>query len=158
MGFIRCFMYCFALGLMSFFIGRLFALVHFRPGRFPWREYSFERGGKYYNRFFIKKWKDRIPDMSRIFFMIMPEKKISIEIDLEVLGKMINETCLAEAVHVFLCIGSIGCLFIWRGPGGVIMALLFFLGNIPFIMVQRYNRARYIKTQESMDKKRSFRH
>ena len=60
---------------------------------------------------------------------------------------MIRETCVAEFIHVLLCIASLGCLRIWPGFGGFCMAFLYTLGNIPFIMIQRYNRPRLVSLQ-----------
>ena len=56
---------------------------------------------------------------------------------------MIRETCTAELVHNLLNIAGLWLLNLWSGLGGIIMYLVYFLlGNLPFIIVQRYNRPR----------------
>lgn len=86
-----------------------------------------------------------IPDMSRIFVKIMPEKKLTKE-NYENLPRMIEETCVAEWTHILLSIAGLGLLKIWSGVGGVCITIIYIvLGNLPFIVVQRYNRPRLQK-------------
>ena len=85
------------------------------------------------------------PDMSRIFVKIMPEKKLTKE-NYENLPRMIEETCVAEWTHILLSIAGLGLLKIWSGVGGVCITIIYIvLGNLPFIVVQRYNRPRLQK-------------
>ena len=59
------------------------------------------------------------------------------------LPRMIQETCVAEMIHVLLSLTGLGCLVIWPGIGGVLVtAVYILLGNLPFILIQRYNRPR----------------
>ena len=59
------------------------------------------------------------------------------------LPRMIQETCVAEMIHVLLSLTGLGCLVIWQGIGGVLVtAVYILLGNLPFILIQRYNRPR----------------
>ncbi len=56
---------------------------------------------------------------------------------------MIRETCTAEAVHSLLNVAGLWLLNLWEGLGGVLMYLIYVIvGNLPFILVQRYNRPR----------------
>ena len=56
---------------------------------------------------------------------------------------MIQETCIAEFVHIVLFVLGFGCVLIWEGPGGWMAAAVYnLLGNVPFILIQRYNRPR----------------
>ena len=83
--------------------------------------------------------------MSRIFVKIMPEKKLTKE-NYENLPRMIEETCVAEWTHILLSIAGLGLLKIWSGVGGVCITIIYIvLGNLPFIVVQRYNRPRPAK-------------
>ena len=60
-----------------------------------------------------------------------------------------KETCVAESVHIILCLLGLGLLAIWPGPGGMVMtALYLLLGNLPFIVIQRYNRPRLLSLLE----------
>ena len=49
---------------------------------------------------------------------------------------------MAECIHLLLPLAGLYCLRLWPGAGGVIVALLYFLGNLPFVLIQRYNRPR----------------
>ena len=55
---------------------------------------------------------------------------------------MIKETCIAEAAHLALMIMGFGCASIWEGKGGVVISIVYFIVNIPFVLIQRYNRPR----------------
>lgn len=49
---------------------------------------------------------------------------------------------MAEMIHVLLSLTGLGCLVIWQGIGGVLVtAVYILLGNLPFILIQRYNRS-----------------
>ena len=57
---------------------------------------------------------------------------------------MIQETCIAEWIHELLILIGFGCVFLWKGIGGWIVSLLYALGNLPYIIIQRYNRPKFI--------------
>lgn len=80
--------------------------------------------------------------MSRILPGLMPPKAIQGKPSAAELETMVKETCVAECIHSLLCLAGLVCLRLWRGFGGLIVALLYALGNLPFILVQRYNRPR----------------
>ena len=142
MGFLRCILYAAAIGIGSFLLGRLLPKGLFSADRIPFRCFSFENGGKIYNRLFkVKKWQNKVPDMSRIFPFLMQEKKVKRSLQQD-LPAMITETCIAEWIHGLLCILAIPCIFLWPGPGGICFTVLYILGNLPFMIIQRYNRPR----------------
>ena len=59
---------------------------------------------------------------------------------------MIEETCVAELTHGLLCIAGLVLLAIWPGTGGVILTVIYIVfGNLPFLLIQRYNRPRLQK-------------
>ena len=58
---------------------------------------------------------------------------------------MIQETCIAELVHGVLCIAGLYCFQIWPGTGGLLIAALNVLGNLPYIIIQRFNRPRLVR-------------
>lgn len=66
---------------------------------------------------------------------------------------MIQETCIAEWVHGLLIVLGFGCIWIWDGMGGWIISVLYALGNLPYILIQRYNRPRLVKLLRGMRKK-----
>lgn len=137
-----CLIYLAGMGILSFVAGRLFPKKWFDPQAFPYRAFPFEKDGALYRRLRIQKWQNHIPDMSRILPGLMPRKAIIGKPTGDQLDVMLRETCVAECVHVLLCFSGLLCVRLWRGAGGIVVAVLYFLGNIPFILVQRYNRPR----------------
>ncbi len=141
--FFFCLLYMAVLGVLFFVIGRLLPKRWFHAERFPWRCAPFEQ--KLWKRLHVKQWQARVPDMSRVFRRIMPPKRLTRE-TFDDLPRMIQETCVAEWTHFTLSLLGLALLSIWPGIGGVCMtALYILLGNLPFIIIQRYNRPRLQK-------------
>ena len=154
MEFVSCILYLGFLGVVSFPVGRLISRFGPGPDSFWYRERSWELGGKIYEKLNIKKWQNRIPDISQVLGRLMPKKKLGIGITAEKVGIMIRETCTAEAVHNLLNIAGLRLLSLWSGAGGIVIYLIYFLlGNLPFILVQRYNRPRLIQLQHRLELK-----
>ena len=134
--FLMCLLYIAALGVLSFVVGRLIPKHWFHADRFPWVCHPAEQ--KLWKRLHVRKWQAKIPDMSRIFVKIMPEKKLTKE-NYENLPRMIEETCVAEWTHILLSIAGLGLLKIWSGVGGVCITIIYIvLGNLPFIFDKFY--------------------
>ena len=152
-GLIKCAIYVAALGVVSFFLGRVIPESWFKYRAFPYRDYPFEKGGNVYRKLYIHRWHNHVPDMSRVFTNMMPPKKLHPGMTARELEIMVIETCVAEFTHFWLGIAGLGCLFLWPGIGGVLFYVAYMLlGNVPFILIQRYNRPRLIalldKTRE----------
>ena len=142
-----CLLYCGLLGILSFLLGRILPKSWFSAERFPYRSLPFEKNGKFYERFGIRKWQNRVPDMSKWFPKLMPAKKVTADFEAQ-LPVMIQETCIAEFIHSLLCVAGLYCLKLWPGVGGVVFTLIYILiGNVPYILIQRYNRPRFCKLQ-----------
>lgn len=152
MSILYCLIYLAMLGLTSFIVGRILPKKWFRYDRFPYRTYKWEDDGRIYRKMNIQKWQDRVPDMSKLFKKLMPAKKLEGDF-VKSLPLMIEETCVAEFIHALLAVAGFGQLFIFPGIGGVICSILYMLGNIPFILIQRYNRPRLVKTMLRHQKK-----
>lgn len=140
------------LGILCFPAGRWFANVIWNPDLFPFKEHRWEDGGKIYDRLLkIKKWKDKVPDVSKWLPNVVPRKKLT-RPSIEELDDMIQETCVAELIHMLLCVLSVPVLFISPGITGIAVLILdVFLGNLPFAIIQRYNRFRYLKTRRKCE-------
>lgn len=138
---LKCVLYLAAIGAASFFVGRLLPKDWFHEDRFPFAPFAFERQGKLYEKLKLKSWQNKLPDMSRLFTRLMPAKKMNTD-TLRNLPLMIRETCVAELIHLLLPLAGLVCLRLWPGAGGAAVTVLYFLGNLPFVMVQRYNRPR----------------
>ena len=140
---IFCFAYAAALGVLSFFLGRLLPKRWLHPEKFPFRTYTWE--DKLWKALQIRKWQAKVPDMSRLFKKLMPEKKLTQQ-TVQELPLMIEETCVAELTHGLLCIAGLFLLKIWPGTGGVFLTVIYIVfGNLPFLLIQRYNRPRLQK-------------
>ena len=141
MDFLYCFIYLAIIGTITFFVGRILPKSWFNYDCFPYKCFEWEDGGKIYDKIKIKKWQNKLPDMSKIFKKLMPAKKI-VSIKHERIELMIKETCIAEVAHLALMIMGFGCASIWEGKGGVVISIVYFIVNIPFVLIQRYNRPR----------------
>lgn len=140
-------LYVAALGILSHFVGQALPRAHFDPQKFPYRSADWENGGKVYEKLGIKHWKDRMPDMSKIM-PDMVKKKMS-AVKSQGMDVLIAETCVAECVHWALMLLSLGIFFFWRGAWAVVFWLVYnLLGNLPFIIIQRYNRPRLVMLEQ----------
>lgn len=140
-------LYVAALGILSHFVGQALPRAHFDPQKFPYRSADWENGGKVYEKLGIKHWKDRLPDMSKIM-PDMVRKKMS-AVKSQGMDVLIAETCVAECVHWALILLSLGIFFFWRGAWAVVFWLVYnLLGNLPFIIIQRYNRPRLVMLEQ----------
>lgn len=142
---LRCFTYIALIGITSFLLGRILPKRLFRSNRFPYRAWKIEDNGKLYYKIKINRWQALVPDMSRILPGFMPAKRILHRPTDAQIMRMLRETCVAEFIHVVLCIMGLGLLWIWHGVGGAAFyAVYVLLGNLPFILIQRYNRPRLL--------------
>lgn len=152
MEFWYCFFYLTTVGIGSFFLGRLLPYEQIREDRFPFSAYEFEHRGSVYERLGIRHWYNRVPDMSRIFPGLIPQKRLDGTMS-EKLPLLIKETCIAELIHAMLAVAALYCLVIWDGIGGVIVTALFELGNLPYILIQRYNRPKLMRLYQRARKR-----
>ena len=138
-------LYLAVISILSFFVGRILPYSWFSYDRFPYRCFSWEREGKAYLSIKIQKWQNRLPDMSRILPGLIPPKNLR-RFDADTLSVMVKETCVAEFIHSINSLLAIPVLRFWRGWGGACTFFIYvFLGNIPFILIQRYNRPRLVR-------------
>lgn len=141
--------YVAVLGILSHYIGESLPRSLFIPDRFPFCPFSFEKNGKFYERLGIRKWKTRVPDMSRFMRDMLP-KRVTREATSESVHRLIKETCVAEFTHKLLCVFGIGIYFIWKNGIGIMLTVLFALCNTPFIMIQRYNRPHLMQLEKRL--------
>lgn len=149
--FIKCCIYLIIVGIAGFFAGRILPKNSFTGKHFPFKCFKFEKNGKIYDKLKVRRWQAKMPDMSRIFKKLMPAKKFAeLKNDAAKLPAMIRETCVAEFIHDMLFILGFGCVFICSGVMGWIVSVIYNLfGNLPFIIIQRYNRPRLIACQKA---------
>ncbi len=105
--------------------------------------FKWERDGEVYRLIKVAKWKNKLPDMSKYLRRILYPKKIQLHPDSKQLLRLIQETCVAECIHIMLISSSPLVYYYIQGDYGVLMSVLYALGNIPFIIIQRYNRPKF---------------
>ena len=145
MNFWKCFCFLIITGVIAFFAGRILPKKWFRADLFPYRSYKFELDGRIYDKLHIRKWQNKVPSMSKILPFMMPAKNLSGDYKKR-LPRMLQETCVAELIHTLNCFVGLYCLKLYPGVGGVIILILYItLFNLPFIIIQRYNRPRLMR-------------
>ena len=138
---IQCMMYVLFIGIASHFIGQALPRRWFDPDGTAFRMRSWERDGSFFRKLRIRRWKDKLPDASKVA-PDMYRKSISGVPSEENLRRLIEESCVAEFIHKLLILVSLGVVKIWAGKSGWICWFLCVLGNLPFIFIQRFNRPR----------------
>lgn len=142
---LQCGIYLAVTGILSFLLGRCIRPEHMDWNRFPYSIYAFEKDGRIYRKIGIHHWQNKVPDMSRIFPKMMPPKRM-VGTSTGALRRMIQETCTAELIHGLLCLTGFYCIALWPGNGGIILSVLnVVLFNLPFMLIQRYNRPRLLR-------------
>lgn len=152
----HCLVYLCLIGIFGFFVGRILPKNWFHPDGGLFRLRAFEKNGAFYNRLKVKRWMNKVPDMSKILPGMMPPKSLSPGIRPEQLDLAVQETCIAEFVHVVLGLLGFFCVLIWEGIGGRILALLYLVGNLPYIIIQRYNRPKLMRIAERLREKENI--
>lgn len=137
---VNCIVYAAALGLLSHFIGEALPRRWFDPEKKPYAPWQIEKNGCLYKKLRVHKWKDKMPDMSKIM-PDMVKKSISFSTATSsAISKIAVETCVAEIIHDALILCSTGIYLIWPEPIGAILAIVYAISNVPFVIIQRYNR------------------
>lgn len=140
-----CFNYFLLLGLFMYVIGLFLPRHLFGDGsKGHFAPYTRERDGKLYERLGVKRWKDKLPDMSKLSRRLA-RKSIPDTPTPESLLSLIQETCVAEVIHELLMVLGFLCYLIRRRRRVFLLACLWALGNLPFVIIQRYNRPRLMR-------------
>lgn len=132
------------IGILAHVIGEALPRRWFDASRFPYRAYAFERNGRFYEALGIRKWKNVLPDKSRIAPGTYRKaiRGSAQQHSAAHMERLLQETCVAECVHWALLVISPILLFTMESPAAYVMTPLYGLSNLPYIMIQRYNRPR----------------
>ena len=150
MKFIETLIYVTIIGQLGFFVGVVLPRSMFNENRFPFKAFRWEKSGRIFDVIKVRKWKAKLPDMSRYTDMIYP-KRVCSKITSKEVDRLIKESCIAEIIHIALSFLGIGIYYIWKkSHTGIILTVLYILGNLPFIIIQRYIRPKYINLKEKM--------
>ncbi|MDO3411321.1 hypothetical protein QWJ34_16265 [Saccharibacillus sp. CPCC 101409] len=129
--------------------------VRFLPGSWyeknDWffAERSFER--KLYKKVRIDRWKDRLPEGGGLWKF--QKKTLHEKITLEYADKFILETKYGEVGHLAMAILGFACIGV--NPGDYALMAFMCAGinlivQIPFCLIQRYNRPRLIRLRSHL--------
>jgi glycosyl-4,4'-diaponeurosporenoate acyltransferase len=121
-----------------------------------YRTRRFERNGRIYRRVMVHRWKDSLPEAGS-FFSGGFSKRAFVAPEPDYLERYLAETCRAEASHWISASLSL-TFFLWN-PWyvGVMMIVYGLSTNLPFIIVQRYNRPRFAAMHGRLAGRRSGR-
>ena len=116
-----------------------------------YRPKKWERGGRFYSDTLkINSWKDIMPQyIGKNGF----SKDHLDALSPEYLDEFIMETCRGEWNHTANCALCIVLMIINRPLSGAIFSLLVFAANMPFTLIQRYNRFRLQKLRQTLIRK-----
>ncbi len=150
MAFWNSLIYVLVLGVASHYIGEALPAKWLRHEYFLFRTRKWEKNGSIYEKLRVQDWKDHMPDMSRVMKDMVP-KKVGIcpkSCDVWVL---VRETCRAEAVHLGLCLCAPVIYFFWWNGMGIFLSGVVIFCNLPFILIQRYNRPALIRLAQRLE-------
>ena len=122
----------------------------FRADRWLFRTRDWERGGEVYRVLRIERWKDRLPSLET--WNRFSKKRLT-DASRRYLNRFVIETCRAESNHV-RAIASVVVMRVWT-PIDLWMTCLVIAiaGNLPFILIQRYNRPRLLRILGRMERR-----
>ena len=155
MPFIYTLLYVAFIGILAHVLGEAYPRNKIDYRKFPLTPFSLERGGEIYIKLGIKKWKDILPDMSKVMKDMVP-KKVRLNATSADVERLILETCVAEITHVILCLVSPVIILFWVDTSltvGLLLTLIYTVCNIPFIMIQRFNRPNLMRLAERLSKR-----
>ena len=138
-----CFVFVAVLGIVSHVLGESIDRDSIQFEKFPFAPYRWESEGRFYKKLRIEAWKRALPDKSR-YMRTMVKKNLGEDRSSKHTKRLIEETCVAELVHWLLLLAGPLFRLISDSVFGLIASILYSLSNVPFIMIQRYNRPRLI--------------
>ncbi len=115
------------------------------------RPRRWEEDGAPYDRLRIRWWKDLLPEAGATFRGGVSKRSLPGR-DRGGIERLVIETRRAERVHWTL-LASSACFLVWNPPAlTFVMVVYAIVANVPFIAVQRFNRARLLRTLERFDR------
>jgi glycosyl-4,4'-diaponeurosporenoate acyltransferase len=121
------------------------------------RQRAFETGGHWYRRRLrIHRWKDRLPEAGALFEGGVSKRELPGR-DADGLRTFVRETRRAELTHWWAMWCS-PLFLLWNPPLAAALLVAYgVLVNVPFIAIQRYNRARTLLVLDRLERRRSRR-
>ena len=116
-----------------------------------YKDKKWEDGGEVYQRVLkVRNWKNQLPELSDFLKPIFSRKHIA-SFDEKHIQKYLLESCRAELTHWGIILSSL--LFgIWSSFLQTFFMIFLALGlNLPYVIIQRYNRPRIIRFLENSE-------
>lgn len=111
------------------------------------RERIWENHGAIYQRLFrVKLWKKFVPELNDFIKSVFPKKKI-MEYSNEYLNRYLVESCRSELAHWSIVL----CTLVFSFLDGNMTFIIALALNLPYIIIQRYNRPRVVSILEQID-------
>ena len=139
-----------ALGWLLVQFGLAWLMTHLPAAHFPARRgfaqlCGWEKSGRFYeNILFIKRWKDRLPDAASWFQGGFAKADLRSRTP-EFLEHFLRETWRGELTH-WLALLTLPVFAIWNPGWAFAVNIAYALAaNLPCILVQRYNRGRFLR-------------
>lgn len=140
------------IGVPAFFLGEKVPRDRLNPEKFPFKSFAWEREGQIYEKIGIRWWKTHTPDMSKYIRRTFSKQGNMLR-DPQHLRKLVKETCSAELVHWALILLS-PIFAVLMDSLGVLAMILYIIGNLVPIIIQRYNRPRVLKIIQRIEKRK----
>jgi len=141
------------LGWLVIQLGLAWTMTRITPARFnprsAWaRLWNWEKSGRTYERFFaIKRWKDSLPDAASWFKGGFAKASLRAHTP-DFLEQFLRETWRGELTH-WLALLALPLFAIWNPSWGVAINAAYAVAlNVPCLLTQRYNRARFLRVLE----------
>ena len=144
--------YAMIIGLITGFVFALIPQKLFLKFKNCYKLHPYEQEGKFYTKHFkINAWKDKLPQFSELTKFGFSKASLN-TVSSEYLEIFYIETMRAELTHWFLILFS--PIYLCFADKILITFTITcnILGNLPFIMIQRYNRGRVLKLLEHLRK------
>lgn len=133
-------------GFIHYFVSYIFLRLNDRKyfsGPLRLKSYTFEKSGSLWNKLFqVRKWKDIVPEGGQIFTGSYNKSELK-DKSPAALKSFIIEINRAEVTH-WMIIFSLPFILLFNPRWTYIIHGIYALAsNIPFIIIQRYNRPRF---------------
>lgn len=117
----------------------------------------FEDGGRFYRRALrIHRWKDRLPEAGALFDGGVSKRELPAR-DASGLALFVRETRRAELAH-WWAMACAPLFLLWNPPLAAALLVAYgVLVNLPFILIQRYNRFRTQPLLARLDRREGVR-
>lgn len=139
------------------YVSKLFLRIsdqHYIDGPLKLKSFNFENRGSVYQRLFkVKAWKDRVPEGSQFFTNTYNKRELK-DNSRETIDAFLVEVNRAEITHWGILF-TLPLVLLFNPRWAYKLHILYaLLANIPFIIIQRYNRPRF----EAIQRKYNHRH